>query len=168
MFVQCLMINTDSFCPLGLPQPKLSPIFDGLNIHSGFYTSKDFLPIVSTASKAGKLRTCTSSCACILLLQMMQAQTQARQAVLNHVCITVVCTLGFLCSVSFLCSLSLHHLFRQALKMIIKHYKLVCNLPLKFMTPQVCLRIKQERITCNKRCLRLFSILDYSYFSTDF
>ncbi|CAH3165814.1 unnamed protein product [Porites lobata] len=41
------------FVGIGLPQPKLSPIFDGLNIHSGFYTSKDFLPIVSTASKAG-------------------------------------------------------------------------------------------------------------------
>ncbi|XP_073259472.1 dihydropyrimidine dehydrogenase [NADP(+)]-like [Porites lutea] len=41
------------FVGIGLPQPKLSPVFDGLNIHSGFYTSKDFLPIVSTASKAG-------------------------------------------------------------------------------------------------------------------
>ena len=68
MFVQSFIINTDSFCSLGLPQPKLSPVFDGLNIHSGFYTSKDFLPIVSTASKAGKLRTFTSSCAYILVV----------------------------------------------------------------------------------------------------
>lgn len=68
MFVQSFMMNTDSFCSLGLPQPKLSPVFDGLNIHSGFYTSKDFLPIVSTASKAGKLHTFTSSCAYILVL----------------------------------------------------------------------------------------------------
>ena len=55
MFAQSFMINADSFCSLGLPQPKLSPVFDGLNIHGGFYTSKDFLPIVSIASKAGKL-----------------------------------------------------------------------------------------------------------------
>ena len=61
------MINTDSFCWLGLPQPKLSPVFEGLNIHSGFYTSKDFLPIVSTASKAGKLLV-PLVVACILLL----------------------------------------------------------------------------------------------------
>lgn len=83
---------------------------------------------------------------------MMRAYTQSRQAVLNHACITVVCTLGFLCS------LSLNHLFRQALKMIIKHYELVCNLLLKCITRQVCLRIKQKGKTCNKRCHRLFSI----------
>lgn len=39
---------------VGLPQPKLSPVFDGLSIESGFYTSKDFLPVVSMGSKAGE------------------------------------------------------------------------------------------------------------------
>ena len=36
-----------------MPDPKKIPIFDGLNMGMGFYTSKDFLPLVSAASKAG-------------------------------------------------------------------------------------------------------------------
>ena len=38
---------------LGLPQPKKISIFKDLGIKHGFYTSKDFLPVVSKASKAG-------------------------------------------------------------------------------------------------------------------
>ena len=38
----------------GLPEPKLSPIFDGLGTENGFYSSKAFLPIVSMGSKAGQ------------------------------------------------------------------------------------------------------------------
>ncbi|XP_034489970.1 dihydropyrimidine dehydrogenase [NADP(+)] [Drosophila innubila] len=38
---------------IGLPEPKLDPIFKGLNIESGFYTSKNFLPLVSDGSKPG-------------------------------------------------------------------------------------------------------------------
>ncbi|KAL9951246.1 hypothetical protein ACROYT_G043872 [Oculina patagonica] len=41
------------FIGIGLPQPKLAPVFDGLSVANGFYTSKDFLPIVSMGSKAG-------------------------------------------------------------------------------------------------------------------
>ena len=37
----------------GLPNPKKIPIFESLNEEMGFYTSKDFLPMVSQASKAG-------------------------------------------------------------------------------------------------------------------
>lgn len=41
------------FVGIGLPQPKINPIFKELNANMGFYTSKDFLPKVAKASKAG-------------------------------------------------------------------------------------------------------------------
>lgn len=41
------------FVGIGLPNPTLNPIFDGLNENHGFYTSKSFLPVVSKGSKAG-------------------------------------------------------------------------------------------------------------------
>lgn len=34
------------FIGIGMPQPKRIPIFDGLATKNGFYTSKDFLPLV--------------------------------------------------------------------------------------------------------------------------
>jgi dihydropyrimidine dehydrogenase (NADP+) len=40
---------------LGLPNPKKLPMFEKLNEDIGFYTSKDFLPRVSAASKPGSL-----------------------------------------------------------------------------------------------------------------
>lgn len=43
------------FIGIGLPQAKRIPIFQNLNEQMGFYTSKDFLPKVSAASKPGKL-----------------------------------------------------------------------------------------------------------------
>lgn len=53
--IQQLVDNgTDAiFLGIGLPQPTLSPIFNGLSPENGFYTSKDFLPIVSEGSKPG-------------------------------------------------------------------------------------------------------------------
>ncbi|XP_022247130.1 dihydropyrimidine dehydrogenase [NADP(+)]-like isoform X2 [Limulus polyphemus] len=39
------------FLGIGLPDSKTTPIFKGLTNESGFYTSKDFLPLVSKASK---------------------------------------------------------------------------------------------------------------------
>lgn len=42
---------------LGMPNPKKIPIFADLTEPMGFYTSKDFLPKVSAASKAGWLHT---------------------------------------------------------------------------------------------------------------
>lgn len=39
------------FLGLGKPQPKVIPIFEGLGIENGFFTSKDFLPLASKASK---------------------------------------------------------------------------------------------------------------------
>lgn len=39
------------FVGIGKPQPKIAPIFHGLNESIGFYTSKNFLPLVSRASK---------------------------------------------------------------------------------------------------------------------
>lgn len=39
------------FIGIGKPQPKVVSIFKGLNQLNGFYTSKDFLPLVSRASK---------------------------------------------------------------------------------------------------------------------
>ena len=41
------------FIGMGLPEPKRLKIFEGLSIENGFYTSKDFLPLVTTGSKAG-------------------------------------------------------------------------------------------------------------------
>ncbi|XP_066997370.2 dihydropyrimidine dehydrogenase [NADP(+)] [Anabrus simplex] len=41
------------FLGIGLPQPKIIPIFEGLTPEMGFYTSKNFLPQVSKGSKAG-------------------------------------------------------------------------------------------------------------------
>ncbi|KAI1289875.1 putative dihydropyrimidine dehydrogenase [Halotydeus destructor] len=41
------------FLGIGLPEPKKLKIFDGLNQSNGYYTSKDFLPLVSKASKPG-------------------------------------------------------------------------------------------------------------------
>lgn len=41
------------FIGIGLPEPKIAPAFKGLGIANGFYTSKDFLPVVSKGSKAG-------------------------------------------------------------------------------------------------------------------
>lgn len=43
------------FIGIGLPQAKRIPIFQNLNEKMGFYTSKDFLPKVSVASKPGTL-----------------------------------------------------------------------------------------------------------------
>lgn len=41
------------FIGIGLPQAKLNPLFADLTNEMGFYTSKDFLPKVSRASKPG-------------------------------------------------------------------------------------------------------------------
>lgn len=41
------------FFLLGLPESKIVPVFEGLTTEHGFYTSKEFLPAVSKASKAG-------------------------------------------------------------------------------------------------------------------
>ncbi|XP_012922656.1 dihydropyrimidine dehydrogenase [NADP(+)] isoform X3 [Heterocephalus glaber] len=42
-----------AFIGIGLPEPKRDPIFQGLTQDQGFYTSKDFLPLVAKSSKAG-------------------------------------------------------------------------------------------------------------------
>ncbi len=42
------------FVGIGLPDPKLIPIFEGLTVEQGFCTSKEFLPLVSKTSKPGK------------------------------------------------------------------------------------------------------------------
>ncbi|CAH1968195.1 unnamed protein product [Acanthoscelides obtectus] len=39
------------FLGIGLPQPKVAPVFQGLTEQMGFYTSKSFLPKVAGASK---------------------------------------------------------------------------------------------------------------------
>lgn len=43
------------FVGIGLPNPNKDPVFKGLTEENGFYTSKNFLPLVSKASKPGKL-----------------------------------------------------------------------------------------------------------------
>ncbi|KAL9650509.1 hypothetical protein ABK040_004728 [Willaertia magna] len=47
------------FLGIGLPEPKREKIFEGLTTDQGFYTSKDFLPLVMKATKKG-----LSSCDC--------------------------------------------------------------------------------------------------------
>lgn len=44
------------FIGIGMPQPKCIKIFENLTIENGFYTSKDFLPLVSKASKPGNFK----------------------------------------------------------------------------------------------------------------
>ena len=41
------------FVGIGLPDPRTTPAFEGLTPDNGFWTSKDFLPIVMKASKTG-------------------------------------------------------------------------------------------------------------------
>ncbi|XP_018609602.2 dihydropyrimidine dehydrogenase [NADP(+)] [Scleropages formosus] len=41
------------FIGIGLPQANKHKIFEGLSVEMGFYTSKDFLPLVAKASKPG-------------------------------------------------------------------------------------------------------------------
>lgn len=41
------------FLAIGLPQPCVAPVFAGLTTDHGFFTSKDLLPAVSSASKTG-------------------------------------------------------------------------------------------------------------------
>ncbi|XP_068159079.1 dihydropyrimidine dehydrogenase [NADP(+)] [Drosophila tropicalis] len=41
------------FVGIGLPEPKINPIFAGLDVNKGFYTSKNFLPLVADGSKPG-------------------------------------------------------------------------------------------------------------------
>uniref|UniRef100_A0A5F8HDF9 Dihydropyrimidine dehydrogenase [NADP(+)] n=1 Tax=Monodelphis domestica TaxID=13616 RepID=A0A5F8HDF9_MONDO len=41
------------FIGIGLPEPNKDSIFQGLSVDQGFYTSKDFLPLVAKASKPG-------------------------------------------------------------------------------------------------------------------
>jgi dihydropyrimidine dehydrogenase (NADP+) len=48
------------FIGIGLPEPKLIPIFEDLTLDQGFYTSKTFLPLVAKASKPG-LCSCKSA-----------------------------------------------------------------------------------------------------------
>ncbi|XP_078074940.1 dihydropyrimidine dehydrogenase [NADP(+)]-like [Mustelus asterias] len=53
------------FIGIGLPEPKRNRIFEGLTVEHGFYTSKDFLPLVARASKPGM-------CACQSSLPSLQ------------------------------------------------------------------------------------------------
>ncbi|XP_029380247.1 dihydropyrimidine dehydrogenase [NADP(+)] isoform X2 [Echeneis naucrates] len=48
------------FIGIGLPQANRAKIFQGLSIDQGFFTSKDFLPMVASASKKGMCH-CRSS-----------------------------------------------------------------------------------------------------------
>jgi hypothetical protein len=45
--------NIAIFIGIGLPEPNIIKEFEGLTQDMGFYTSKNFLPAVSKASKAG-------------------------------------------------------------------------------------------------------------------
>jgi dihydropyrimidine dehydrogenase (NADP+) len=45
--------NKAVFIGIGMPEPKKVGIFKGLEIEHGFYTSKDYLPLVAKASKPG-------------------------------------------------------------------------------------------------------------------
>ncbi len=49
----CFLLKLRKTFYPGLPNPNMIPIFHGLTEAQGFYTSKVFLPIVASASKAG-------------------------------------------------------------------------------------------------------------------
>lgn len=57
MYMREFRSSTDSFwsigVPPGLPQANRAQIFQGLTMDQGFFTSKDFLPMVASASKTG-------------------------------------------------------------------------------------------------------------------
>lgn len=40
----------------GLPQANRAQVFQGLTTEQGFFTSKDFLPMVASASKKGEAK----------------------------------------------------------------------------------------------------------------
>ena len=44
------------FLGIGLPNPNIDPMFKDLTTKEGFFTSKNFLPIVSRSSKAGTIK----------------------------------------------------------------------------------------------------------------
>ncbi|XP_069497632.1 dihydropyrimidine dehydrogenase [NADP(+)] [Ambystoma mexicanum] len=48
------------FIGIGLPEPNIDKVFQGLTMNQGFFTSKDFLPLVAKASKQG-MCACRSS-----------------------------------------------------------------------------------------------------------
>lgn len=48
-----IQLDECEFWCLGLPQANRAKIFDGLTMDQGFFTSKDFLPLVASASKKG-------------------------------------------------------------------------------------------------------------------
>ncbi|XP_058443481.1 dihydropyrimidine dehydrogenase [NADP(+)] [Malaya genurostris] len=54
--------NDAVFLGIGLPEPKIDKIFSGLSKKHGFYSSKDFLPLVADGSKPG-LCPCKSAAA---------------------------------------------------------------------------------------------------------
>ena len=83
------------FVGIGLPDPKIAPIFEGLTSRDGFYTSKDFLPVVAMASKPG---VCVCVCVCVSLYICM--------------CVCVLCVDVWMCVDVCVCecciSLSFH------------------------------------------------------------
>lgn len=61
------------FVGIGKPHAKLDKVFEGLSVKNGFYTSKDFLPRVSAASKPKLATSCSK-------LTVTGAQSPVRRA----------------------------------------------------------------------------------------
>lgn len=51
--ISCVILMCHKISVSGLPEPNRDSIFQGLKMNQGFYTSKDFLPLVAMASKSG-------------------------------------------------------------------------------------------------------------------
>lgn len=51
--ISCVILMCHKISIPGLPEPNRDSIFQGLTTNQGFYTSKDFLPLVAMASKPG-------------------------------------------------------------------------------------------------------------------
>lgn len=65
--IQKLLSETDAiFLGIGLPQPKINPLFKNLTTEQGFYTSKSFLPKVTAASKNYTSCVCKQSIGSVL------------------------------------------------------------------------------------------------------
>lgn len=85
--ISCLILMCQKISLPGLPEPNRDSIFQGLRMNQGFYTSKDFLPLVAMASKPGvwccvlvvitfnKSLAVITTCRCLATQQHIQLQS---------------------------------------------------------------------------------------------
>lgn len=81
--ILCVILMCHKISISGLPEPNRDSIFQGLRMNQGFYTSKDFLPLVAMASKPGVwyyvlvVITFSKSLAVIIISNWLQSSTSS-------------------------------------------------------------------------------------------